>query len=183
MHQYNVYTLTTAPTPSKPALEALQHAFGLIPNLAATMAESPTLIDGFVGAITTFSRGTLTGGERQLVLLTSAVGNNCAWAVAFHSTAALREGVPAVDVDAVRAGGVPASDRRTAALVATVRALVVNRGAIDAADREMFAAAGYTPAQLLELIAGLGASVMANYAGNITDPPLDEPFRAQAWKR
>ena len=36
---------------------------------------------------------------------------------------------------------------------------------------------------LWSVIAGLGASMMANYAGNITNPPLEEPFRAQAWKR
>ena len=183
MHDYKIHTLASAPDSSKQALELLHKAFGLIPNLAATMAESPTLIDGFVGAITNFARGTFTAGQRQLILLTSAVANNNAWAVAFHSTAALRDGVPATDVDAVRGGLLPASDRRSAALVSVSRALVLKRGALDADDRAAFEAAGFTPAQLLEVIAGLGASMMANYAGNITQPPLDEPFRAQAWRR
>ena len=181
MHDYTVHTLESAPDASQPALAALQQAFGLVPNLAATMAESPVLIHGFVGAIMNFGKGSFTPGQRQLVLLTSAVGNKCAWAVAFHSTAALREGVPAADVAAVRKGAVPESDRRTAVLVATARALVTERGAIDASTRAAFEAAGFTPAQLLEVIAGLGASLMATYAGNITQPPLEAPFAAQAW--
>lgn len=117
-----------------------------------------------------------------MILLTSALINQCAWAVAFHSTAALREGVPPTDVEAIRSSKPPA-DPKTAALVAISRALLLKRGAIDADDRGAFATAGFTPAQLLEVIAGLAASMMATYAGNITNPPLDEPFRAQAWKR
>jgi alkylhydroperoxidase family enzyme len=179
MHDYKVHTVATAPAASVPALETLHKALGLLPNLAGTMAESPVLIDAFVGAIMTFNHGTFGGAERQLILLTSAVGNRNAWAVAFHSTLALREGVAAAEVEAVRAGGLP-SDARRAAIVATARALVQERGAISAAQREAFVAGGFTPAQLLEVIAGLGASLMANYAGNITDPPLEEAFRAQA---
>jgi AhpD family alkylhydroperoxidase len=154
----------------------------MIPNLAATMAESPTLIAGFVGAISTFSGGTLTGAQRQVVLLTSAIVNQNAWAVAFHSTAALREGVSAEDVELIRNGKLPA-DARTAILAATARALCVKRGAITADEQAAFASAGFTPAQLLEVITGLGASLMANYAGHITNPPLDAPFQAQVWKR
>jgi AhpD family alkylhydroperoxidase len=182
MHEYKVHTIQSAPDQSKTSLEALQKAFGLVPNLAATMAESPTLIGGFVGAIGNFLGGTFTGGQRQVILLTSATVNQCAWAVAFHSTAALREGVPPAEVEAIRAGKTPA-DPKTAALVTIVRALLTKRGAIDASERTAFGAAGFTPAQLLEVIAGLAASMMASYAGNITDPPLEEPFRAQAWKR
>lgn len=182
MHHFQVHTIESAPTHSKAALEGLKKNFGLVPNLAATMAESPTLVNGFVGALVNFLGGSFTGGQRQVILLTSAVTNACPWAVAFHSTAALGEGVPATDIEAIRAGRQPA-DPKTAALSAIARALITKRGAIDADDRGAFDAAGFSPGQLLEVIAGLGASMMANYAGNITNPPLEEPFRAQAWKR
>jgi AhpD family alkylhydroperoxidase len=182
MHHFQVHTIESAPDQSKAALEGLNKTFGLVPNLAATMAESPTLVNGFVGALVNFIGGSFTGAQRQVILLTSAVTNSCAWAVAFHSTAALGEGVPATDVEAIRAGRLPA-DAKTAALSALARALLVKRGALDADDRGAFEAAGFTPAQTLEVIAGLAASMMANYAGNITNPPLEEPFRAQAWKR
>ena len=181
MHDYKVHTIQSAPEQSKAPLEALHKAFGLVPNLAATMAESPTLIGGFVGAIGTFMGGTFTGAQRQVILLTSALVNRCAWAVAFHSTAALREGVAPTDLAAIREGRAPA-EPKTAALVAIARALLVKRGAIDADERGAFEASGFTPAQLLEVIAGLAASAMATYAGNITNPPLEEPFRGQAWR-
>jgi AhpD family alkylhydroperoxidase len=181
MHHYKVHTIESAPEASKAALRRLQDTFGLVPNLAATMAESPTLLTGFVGALVNFAAGSFTGAQRQAVLLTNAVVNRCAWAVAFHSTAALREGVSAADVEALRAGA-PPSDPKLRALSSLGRALAERRGHLDAADREAFHAAGFTPAQLLEVIAGIGASLMANYAGNITHPPLEAPFEGQAWQ-
>jgi hypothetical protein len=36
---------------------------------------------------------------------------------------------------------------------------------------------------VLEVIAGLAISTMANYAGNITKPALEAPFVAQRWER
>src|SRR4051812_17961334 len=92
MSRHRVHTIETAPHSSRPALQGLQNAFGLIPNLAATMAGSPVLIQGFVSAFGNFHGSSFDAGERQALLLTNAVTNSCEWAVAFHSTLALKEG-------------------------------------------------------------------------------------------
>ncbi len=182
MHHYRVHTIESAPEKSKAALEGLKKNFGLVPNLAATMAEAPVLVNSFVGVFANFHGGSFDAAQRQLLLLTNAVANTCAWAVAFHSTAALKEGVDPDDVRAIREGRLP-SDRKNAALSALTRALIDKRGHLEADDLEAFAAGGFSPAQVLEVVAGLAISVMANYAGNVTKPPLEAPFEAQAWHR
>jgi len=180
MQTYRIHTLDSAPEKSRPALQALQQAVGAIPNLGATMAESPTLISGFVGAFGNFHGGTFTGAQKQALLLTNAATNDCAWAVAFHSTLALKEGVDAEQVRAMREKRLP-SDIALAALSRFTRALIEQRGHVSAAEISEFTAAGFTPAQALEVIAGLAVSVMANYAGNITQPALEAPFQPQVW--
>lgn len=180
MHQYRIHSVESAPEKSKPALQALRQNLGMIPNLAATMAESPVLIAGFVGAFANFHGGTFTGTQKQVVLLTNAVANASPWAVAFHSTLALKEGVDAEDVRAVRERRLP-GEPRLAALSAFARALIERRGHVDARELEAFTDAGFGPDQVLEVIAGLAVSVMANYAGNITKPTLEEPFKPQTW--
>jgi hypothetical protein len=40
---------------SEPSLQGLKQAFGLFPNLAATMADSPALINSFVAAFGNFT--------------------------------------------------------------------------------------------------------------------------------
>ena len=180
MQTYRIHTLDSAPEKSRPALQSLQQAVGRIPNLAATMAASPTLISGFVGAFGNFHGGTFTGAQKQTLLLTNAVTNTCVWAVAFHSTLALAEGVDAEHVRAIREGRLPA-DPELAALSRFTRALIERRGHLSEGELAEFTAAGFTSAQVLEVIAGLAVSVMANYAGNITRPELEAPFRPQAW--
>lgn len=180
MQTYRIHTLDSAPEKSRPALHGLLQAVGAIPNLAATMAESPTLISGFVGAFGNFHGGTFDGAQKQTLLLTNAVTNDCSWAVAFHSTMALREGVDAADVRAIRERRLP-GDLALAALSRFTRALIEKRGQVSAGEIAELTAAGFTAAQVLEVIAGLAVSVMANYAGNITRPELEAAFQSQAW--
>ena len=181
MSSYPVHTLESAPEKAKPALQGLKQALGIIPNLAATMASSPTLVNGFVAAFGNFHAGSFSAKERQTLLLTNAVANRSEWAVAFHSTFALKEGVTAADVEAIRQDRLP-SDARLAALVELDRALIERRGAVNEAELASFGAAGFSSQQALEVIAGLAVSVMANYAANITHPPLEAAFRAQAFR-
>lgn len=180
MHHYRIYDLETAPEKSKTALQGLKQNLGFIPNLAATMAESPVLLGSFVGAFGNFHGGTFNGAEKQVLLLSNAVANGCAWAVAFHSTLALKEGIDAEDVRALREKRLP-KPAKLAALSGFTRALIEKRGHVDERDLSTFTAAGFTPDQALEVIAGLAVSVVANYTGNITNPTLERPFQAQAW--
>lgn len=71
---------------------------------------------------------------------------------------------------------------KLAALSRFTRALIEKRGRVDADELGAFSEAGFKRDQVLELIAGLAVSVMANYAGNITHPDLESRFAAQAWR-
>lgn len=180
MHTYRIHTLESAPEKSRPALQGLKQAVGVIPNLAATMAESPVLLNGFVGAFGNFHGGTFSGAQKQVLLLTNAVTNTCPWAVAFHSAMALKEGVQPAHVQAIREKRLP-GDAQLAALSNFTRTLIEKRGHVSESDRASFSAAGFGPDQVLEVIAGLAVSVLANYAGNITHPALEQPFQAHTW--
>ena len=87
-----------------------------------------------------------SAGEVQVLSLTAAYENGCAWCVAFHTAMALKEGVDRDVVDALRQGAVP-NDGRLAALTGFARAMVRNRGAIDPPTLQAFFAAGYSKRQ------------------------------------
>jgi alkylhydroperoxidase family enzyme len=181
MSSFPVHTIESAPEQSRPALRTIEQAFGLVPNLAATMAGSPPLVNAFLGVFTQIQSGSFTAGERQILLLSNAVANASPWAVAFHSTLALKEGVAPEDVEAVREGRLPGAPR-LAALSALTRSLIETRAHLDARDLASFTAAGFRAVQVLEVIATLAASVMANYTGNIAHPPVEAPFQRQQWR-
>jgi len=177
---YPTHTIVSAPEHSKPALEQLQKAFGVVPNIAGTIANSPKLINSLVGVFQQVHSSSFTEPEIQIVLLTDAVVNACTYAVAFHTGLALRQGVSSEATDAIRQHRTP-KDKRFAALSSLAKTLIEKRGHASGQELDSFMAAGYTKEQILEVVAIVAASTITNYAGTITNPPLDDAFQEYAW--
>ena len=172
MSAFQIHTIESAPEQSKPVLRQLEQNFGLIPNIAGAMAESPVLIGGFIGIFQKVHTGTFTEAQIQTLLLTNAVTNACTWAVAFHTALALKEGLSP--------GRAPA-DRKHAALSTLTKTAIEKRGHLDDNDVNAFLEAGFRQDQVLEVLTVLAASTITNYAGNITKPPLEAPFQEYVW--
>ncbi|GAB2923008.1 carboxymuconolactone decarboxylase family protein [Paraburkholderia jirisanensis] len=180
MSHYPVHTIETAPHASTPVLRQLQQAFGLVPNIAAVMAASPVLINGFIGLFERVHASSLTEAQIQTLLLTNAVTNASEWPVAFHTALALKQRVPAAAVDAIRHGRLP-DDTSLAALSQLARKLIEERGRISEADQQQFIEARFSHEQILEVIAVVAASTITNYASSVTQPPLEGPFEEFVW--
>ena len=125
--------------------------------------------------------GTFTEAEIQTLLLTNAVTNSCAWAVAFHSFLALKAGLDPADIQAIRERRAP-REPRCAALSAYARSLIEQRGHVGDAAVGTLLAAGFKPDQALEALAVSAASTITNYALNIAEPPLEPMFQEHAWR-
>jgi alkylhydroperoxidase family enzyme len=180
MTSFPVYTLDSSPERSKAAMRQLQSNFGMIPNIAATMATSPVLINSLVGLFGNVHHGSFTEAQVQIVLLTDAVTNASSWAVAFHSALALKQGIDPHDVQAIRAGRLP-KEPKLAALSALAKSMIEKRGRIEDQEIDRFMAAGFGKDHALEVIGIVAASTITNYTGSITKPPLEPEFQAHAW--
>jgi len=181
MTTFPIHTQESAPERSKPSLKQLQSAFGMIPNLVGAMATSPVLINSLVGLFGNVHGGSFTEAQVQTVLLTDAVTNASAWAVAFHTTLALKEGIDPADVQAIREGRLP-KDNKLAALSSLARTMIEKRGRLNEDDVDRFIAAGFGRDHALEVVAIVAASTITNYTGSITKPPLEPMFQAHAWE-
>ena len=181
MQRFPVHTLESAPQASKSALRDVQTRFGMIPNLAGAMATSSVLAEAFIGIFDKVHGGSFTEPQIQTVLLTDAVTNGSAWAVALHTALGLQAGLDPVDVEAMRTGRSP-SDQKLGALSTLARTLIDKRGRLDDQDIEWFLAAGFSKALLLEAITIVAASTITNYTGNVTNPPLEAHLEQFAWK-
>ena len=172
--------MDSAPEGSKPALRQLQAAFGMIPNIAGSMATSPVLINSLVGLFGNVHGGSFTEAQIQTVLLTDAVTNASTWAVAFHTALALKEGIDPADAAAIREGR-PPKDVQLAALSTLAKTMIEKRGRLDDEEVEQFISAGFGKEHALEVVAIVAASTITNYTASITKPPLEPPFQAHAW--
>ncbi|SMG12046.1 carboxymuconolactone decarboxylase family protein [Paraburkholderia susongensis] len=181
MAHFPIYTLDSAPEQSKPGLNGLAQAFGMVPNIAGAIAGSPKLINGLVGVFQQVHGGSFTEAQVQTVLLTNAVTNGSTWPVAFHSFLALKEGLSEADVQAIRERRLP-QDAKLAALSRLARTLIEKRGRVDEHDIASFTEAGFDQALVLDVILVVAASTMTNYTASVAQPPLEELFQPYAWK-
>ena len=76
----------------------------------------------------------------------------------------------------------PLADRKLDALVTFTRKIVEQRGFVADADVAAFLEAGYTQAQVIEVLLGVGMKTFNNYVDHIAHVPLNDQFKAEAWQ-
>jgi uncharacterized peroxidase-related enzyme len=181
MSKFAIHTHESAPPDSKPLMQGLEQAFGFVPNVSAVLAESPATLKAYMTLSKIFDESAFTPAERQVVILAINEYNECHYCVAAHSILADMHGVSADAIDAIRDGN-PIGDPRLEALRDFTRKIVELRGWVKEEDIEQFMAAGFSRAQVLEVILGVALKTISNYANHIADTPLDEAFTGAAWK-
>jgi uncharacterized peroxidase-related enzyme len=173
-------TLETAPEQSLESLKAVEGGLGFIPNLFATFANSPSVISGYLALDAAYNQSGFSPVERQVILLAVSLENECGYCTAAHSTIlkSMMKVDPAI-VNAVRAGEAVPNEKHQA-LITAVREIVRERGYLSTETRDAFLAAGYTPANLMEILLGVALKTISNYLDHISPAPLDEAFQPEA---
>jgi len=103
-----ILTVETAPAASRPILEGIAADLGFVPNLAATVAASPTLLRAFDGLRRAVGDESFDPRLRETAGVAVGVAVDNAYGVAFHSTVLDRLGLGDDDVEAMRRGSEPA---------------------------------------------------------------------------
>jgi uncharacterized peroxidase-related enzyme len=168
-----------APEKSRPLLEKIQRSFKFIPNLFGSLANSPVMLEGYLGLESVFDRGSLSAAERSIVMLAASVENSCRYCTAAHSTvlkAFLH--VPAEVVAAIRSNA-PLADPKLNALVVLTKEMVSARGYVGEQTIANFLAAGYRKDQILEVLIGVALKTISNYTDHISPSELDPAFQAE----
>lgn len=180
MSRFTTHTLETAPAEGRETLQAVNKAYGFIPNLIANMVESPAAAKAYTTLTGIFEETSFSPTEQQVVQLTISRLNGCEYCVAAHSTIA---GMQNVDEDIVAAirDDKPIADDKLEALRQLVQKLDKKRGWLDDNDIEAFEKAGYTKEQVLDVVLGVAMKTISNYTNHITGTELDDAFKKTAW--
>lgn len=181
MTKFSYHDIDSAPQGSRAVMESAQQAYGMLPNLYRKMAESPTLANGYWELGRIFAGSSLSATEQQVVLLATSTENGCGYCVGAHSTIADMMQIPAEITDALRAGK-PIPDERLEALRKFTQQVVAQRGWLSEAEIKSFLDAGYSRAQILDIVVGVGLKTMSNYANHIMQTGLDDTFAGRAWQ-
>jgi uncharacterized peroxidase-related enzyme len=181
MTLFQPHTHETVPSESAPILRDVEKAFGFIPNLLGVLAEAPAAARAYLDVSAAFERSSLSRTEQQVVLLTTSFENECAYCMAAHSTIADLQKLDPELVEALRSG-TRLADPKLQALREFTRRAVSQRGHV-AHDVQGFLDAGFTKAQVLEVLVGVTQKTLSNYTNHLSETPLDEAFAPRAWSK
>lgn len=175
-----VNTTDGAPPEARDLLDAACSKFGFVPNLLGVMANAPALLEGYMALASAFEKSSLSATERQVVLLATSFENGCDYCMAAHSAIASMQRV-APDVVAALRENRPIADSKLQALREFAAEMVRARGWPTPAAAARFTAAGYRPAQTLDVVLGIGVKTLSNYCNHLAATPLDEAFVTTKW--
>lgn len=182
MSQFKIHTAETAPEGSKELLQGAEKQLGFIPNLYGIMAEAPAALNAYNGLSQNFETSSLNSTEKQIVLLATSYVNECHYCMAVHSTIGKMQNIDNEIIEALR-DGEPIKDEKLEALRIFTQTVVERKGLLDETEIEAFLSAGYTRAQLLEVIVGVAQKTLSNYINHVVQTQLDPAFEANKWVR
>ena len=180
MTDFKTHTLESVPEAGRETLERVKSAYGFLPNLTATMVQSPALAKAYVAVGKIFEETSFDATEKQVVLLTVSRFNECEYCVAAHSAIAGMSKVPEDVVHAIREDR-PIDDEKLETLRRFVHTVAETRGWPADSDVEAFLAAGYSREHMLDVVLGIAMKTMSNYTNHIASTPLDEAFEQARW--
>lgn len=174
MTHFPLHTPDTAPQGSQEVLHATTAAWGFTPKLHAKLAESPVALKAYDALFALISNeATLSPVEQQVVYMTINVFHGCEYCTAGHSFLSRQAGMDETVLAALRDQH-PIGDARVEALRRFTETVVVNRGVVADGETDAFWAAGFTPAQVLEVVTIIATKTISNYANHLTHTPLED---------
>ncbi len=179
---FAIHTIESAPSDSRPTLEAVQKAWSFVPGLQRVMAESPATLEAYTTLWDLFAQTSFSPLEQQVVYLTAIYENECHYCMAGHTALAKMQKLSDDVVTAIREGR-PIADEKLEALRRFVSEMVTTRGWPSEAATTAFYAAGYGRRQALEVVLGIATKVISNYTNHLADTPLDEFMKETKWTK
>jgi uncharacterized peroxidase-related enzyme len=146
----------------------------VVPNLFRLVGNSPAALEGYLGLNGALAKGALEAPTRERIALAVAEVNGCDYCLSAHSylgknLAKLSD----VEIAANRDGG--STDPKADAAVRFAVNLVKVRGHVSGADIQAVKAAGYTDAQVIEIVLHVALNTLTNYVNEMAKTEIDFP--------
>jgi uncharacterized peroxidase-related enzyme len=173
MSRITTIETASANAEQKSLLDAIQNQLGMVPNFLKVFAHSPAALRAFLGLHGIASEGVLDAATRERIALALAQQNACEYCLSAHTAIGRKAGLSGSEIDANRAG--TSQDARAAVAVKLARSLAAHNGDVTTAELLEARAAGYTDAEIVEIITHVGMNVLTNILGRASRVEIDFP--------
>ena len=144
------------------------------PRFLQVMANSPASLRAYVRAEAALVRGQLTPRQRQQVALAVAEINGSSYSLSAHYDAGRGLGLTHHEMQLAR--NAAAADPKAETMLRFTQAVVLQRGEISEDDFQAIRKAGFTDAQIVEIVANIALNIFSNYFNSVAKTEVDFPL-------
>ena len=176
MARLPIPTIEQAPAKSQPILENYVKVLGVVPNFFALISQSPDALKAIAEMHAALGKSIGHKTRERIHVMTAEV-NGCNYCLSAHTyLGAKLNGLTAEDLELNRTGH--STDPEADAALQFAYKVAKNRGHIEDADVEAVRAAGFTDAQIVDIVAETAFSFITNIFNNTFKTDLDATFPA-----
>ncbi len=159
---------------AKALLDGVRKSIGTTPNLMLTMARSPAVLEAYLGFGRALGGTSLSPQLREQIAVTVSGTNGCEYCASAHTAIGRKLGVEESELSAnLRA---LSSDRTVEAALLFARRIVEERGWVGDDDLKRVREAGYSDAQIAEIVATVVLNIFSNYFNHVAQTEVDFPL-------
>lgn len=151
----------------------LQKGLGFVPNLYAYFGKNETALADYLAFQN--RKSTLKAKEREVVNLVTSQINGCRYCQSAHSAMGRMNDLTDDQILEIR-GGKASFDSKLDALAKFTSLVVENRGEATAESVAAFFEAGYTEANMIDVVIVVGDKIISNYMHKLTHLAIDFPL-------
>lgn len=163
----------TASGKAKDLLDGVRSKLGKTPNLLRTMANSPAVLEAYLGFSGALQGGLLSSRLREQMALAVSEANGCEYCLAAHSALGKTVGLSEEDILDSRHGA--SSDSEVDVALRFARRVAENRGLVSDGDLERLRRAGYGDGEIAEIVAHVALNIFTNYFNHVAETEVDFP--------
>lgn len=177
MSRISIPTANQTPPATLPLLEAVNRQLGIVPNLMKVLGNSPAALEGYLNLNGALGKGAIGTRTNERIALAVAELNGCDYCLSAHSYLASNLAkLDAAELDANRHGS--SNDPKAAAALRFASQVVGTRGHVSDADLLEIKAAGYSEAEIIEIVVLVALNTLTNYVNNVARTEIDFPVVA-----
>lgn len=151
----------------------LKKGLGMVPNLYAYYAKNETALADYLTLQN--RKSTLSGKEREIVNLVTSQINGCRYCQSAHTVLGKMNGFTEEQILEIRKGTAN-WDAKYDILARFTASVVANRGKVDEELKATFLDAGYTEANMIDVVIVVGDKTISNLLHNLTQFEIDFPL-------
>ncbi|MFI5346671.1 MAG: carboxymuconolactone decarboxylase family protein [Elusimicrobiota bacterium] len=161
---------------TKELLDQVNRRFHRVPNMHATMAVSPVVLEAYLALNAALAHSSLPAELRERIAVTVASANSCEYCLAAHTAGSKALKIPDAEIAAAHES--QSSNHKFQTALKFARAVVEELGQVTDADMAAVKAGGWDDAAVLEIVAVVSANIFTNYFNHAASTQVDFPAPA-----